>query len=60
MIVHENSFQASMSKMFKDIATFDEQTVKKLQTIFTDFSNYRINQYQNLNVNIIYKLLLII
>ncbi|KAL6597601.1 hypothetical protein LY90DRAFT_705794 [Neocallimastix californiae] len=49
MIVHENSFQASMSKMFKDIATFDEQTVKKLQTIFTDFSNYRINQYQNLN-----------
>jgi len=49
MINHENSFQNKMSKMFNDIATFDEQTVQKLQTIFTDFSNFKINQYQTLN-----------
>jgi len=49
MINHENHFQNNMKKMFIDIANFDEQTVKKLQTIFTDFSNFRINQYQTLN-----------
>jgi len=49
MINHENSFQNKMSKMFNDIAIFDEQTVQKLQTIFTDFSNYKISQYQTLN-----------
>jgi IS5 family transposase len=49
MINHENSFQNKMSKMFNDIATFDEQTVQKLQTIFTDFSNFKISQYQTLN-----------
>jgi len=48
MITHENSFQAFMSKMFSDIAAFDEATVQKLQTIFTDFSNFKISQYGNL------------
>ncbi|ORX87596.1 hypothetical protein BCR32DRAFT_289245 [Anaeromyces robustus] len=51
MINHENSFQNFMSKMFTDIATFDEQTVGKLQTIFTDYSNFKINQFSNLTKN---------
>ncbi|ORX45418.1 hypothetical protein BCR36DRAFT_333248 [Piromyces finnis] len=49
MITHENSFQAFMSKMFSDIAAFDESTVQKLQTIFTEYSNYKISQYSNLS-----------
>jgi len=54
MITHENSFQAFMSKMFSDIAAFDEATVQKLQTIFTEYSNFKISQYGNLTVSIIY------
>jgi len=48
MITHENSFQAFMSKMFSDIAAFDESTVQKLQNIFTEYSNFKISQYGNL------------
>ncbi len=54
MIIHENSFQAFMNKMFTDIAAFDESTVQKLQTIFTEYSDFKINQYTNLSVSIIY------
>jgi len=49
MITHENSFQAFMTKMFSDIAAFDEATVQKLQNIFTEYSNFKISQYGNLS-----------
>jgi len=48
MINHENSFQAFMSKLFSDIAAFDESTVKRLQAIFTEYSNFKISQFGNL------------
>lgn len=48
MINNENSFQGFMKKTFEDIAAFDQHTIEKLQSIFTEFANYKVSQYANL------------